>query len=395
MEINEIKSREELERDKRDLMEKIEDAKKEQPVNMAYLNTLQDKYEQLTQELENWEAKNFDINIDMEESERQKKKQSEQEQENLNNQEEREQEGQKNLEEQEQEQENLNNQKEEREQKNSEENTKEETNDLKDPKNEKGNEVEALDEQEGQENLNEQEEKEPNEQEEKDEHGNIKLTIAEWEKKSGIRALSWGGLENKKYSEEEFRCEVLGQSDRVYLIQDPSSAESFMKDNEAGWKSVMTSKSTIDMAIRSNNFPIDDINDDSYILMPNNKKIEDRDNDGDIDKNDIYGRQPKDIGESNDTVDEVNEDSILYGIPEEKINGRRAIMVKAIVEEVIKDRRKFVESIIGEGSLEDISKTDLDDVSNQMKFDLDNPPDIQKTQEIEQDDFGEIKPPVV
>lgn len=166
-------------------------------------------------------------------------------------------------------------------------------------------EVQTQEEQEQQEN-----EEALTEELENTDDSSPKFTLAQWENRTGINIVPDDYI-RQKYSkdltEEQFK-EILKNENVPKIIQEPGLAENYLKTPE-DWASVKTSKSAIDQAIRSGNFPTE-VNEESYILLEYNKdKImdehEDRNEDGygKIDEEDIYGKASKGSGAEKEIKD--------------------------------------------------------------------------------------------
>lgn len=246
-----------------------------------------------------------------------------------------------------------------------------------------------------------------------------KYTLTQWENRTGINIVPDDYI-RQKYSkdltEEQFK-EILQNENVPKIIQEPGLAENYLKTPE-DWASVKTSKSAIDQAIRSGNFPTE-VNEESYILLEYNKdKImdehEDRNEDGygKIDEEDIYGKASngsgfeEEIKDSSETKDEdikANEkaqESIINQIAEEylTIQGVNAAVVLApqlveIAESMgymdmanidIEQLAPLIDSNLDSLS-DDITKGDFDKISRNMVHDLEHP-ELEEEHEINEEE---------
>ncbi len=275
-------------------------------------------------------------------------------------------------------------------------------------------EVQKQEEQEQQEN-----EEALTEELENTDDSSLKFTLAQWENRTGINIVPDDYI-RQKYSkdltEEQFK-EILKNENVPKIIQEPGLAENYLKTPE-DWASVKTSKSAIDQAIKSGNFPTE-VNEESYILLEYNQdKImdehEDRNDDGygKIDEEDIYGKASKGSGfeeEIKDSSETKNEDieanenaqeSIINQIAEEylTIQGVNAavVLVPQLVEMAesmgymdmstidIEQLAPLIDSNLDSLS-DDTTKSDFDKISRNMVHDLEHP-ELEEEHEINEEE---------
>lgn len=233
-----------------------------------------------------------------------------------------------------------------------------------------------------------------------------KFTLSQWESKTGIDIVPDDYIRqkySKELTEEEFK-QILQNENVPKIIQEPGLADEYLKTSE-DWDSVKTSKSAIDQAIRSGNFPME-VNEESYILLEYNKdKImdehEDKDDEGygKIDEEDIYGKEAnnsefeeeiEDPYETKEKDEKEVQDSIIEQVAKEymKIKGTEATIVMTDqvvqmamsmgymntqnIETVMSQVAPLVASAISQEN-EEIPKSDFDKISRGMSYDLEHP----------------------
>lgn len=258
-----------------------------------------------------------------------------------------------------------------------------------------------------------EEEKEEQEQEkneaaelENSEDSSPRFTLTQWENKTGIDIVPDDYIRqkySKELTEEEFK-QILQNENVTKIIQEPGLAEEYLKTSE-DWASVKTSKSAIDQAIRSGNFPTE-VNEESYILLEYNKdKImdehEDRNDEGygKIDEEDIYGNETNDsdfeeeIKDSSETREEDEkevQDSIIEQVAKDYMKVKGAEATIAMTDQVVEMAKSMgyvnapnietleaqvaplVASVITQEN-EEIPKSDFDKISRGMSYDLEHP----------------------
>ena len=248
------------------------------------------------------------------------------------------------------------------------------------------------------------------EEEQKQDKGEFTLTITDWQIKTGIEIIPDEYIKQRydKYlTEEEFK-DILANENVPKIIKEPGKAEVFLKTPE-DWESVRTSMSSLEEAIRNNNFPID-VNDQSYILLQYDKdKIRDEHKDKDengyaqIDDEDIHG-----ISENDDARENVEEEQRLEeeansqdetGTLWNKIkiglkNGMKIVAAKEMLEAakdiatiagVVSPEVKVAAvalSVIEKGA--EVGKQAFDKISNELNRDLNNPNPLEANEQ-EQD----------
>lgn len=233
-----------------------------------------------------------------------------------------------------------------------------------------------------------------------------KFTLTQWENKTGIDIVPDDYIRqkySKELTEEEFK-QILQNENVPKIIQEPGLAEEYLKTPE-DWNSVKTSKSAIDQAIKSGNFPTE-VNEKSYILLEYNKdKImdehEDKDDDGygKIDEEDIYGKNQNGSGFEEEITDSFEtkvedekevQDSIIEQIAKDymKIKGAEATIAMADqvvqmamsmgymntqnIETAMAQVAPLVASVITQEN-EEIPKSDFDKISRGLSYDLEHP----------------------
>lgn len=245
--------------------------------------------------------------------------------------------------------------------------------------------------------------------------GKARYTLTAWQIKTGIEIVPDDYIRRKydKYLTEEDFKDILANENVPKIIQEPGSAEKYLKSAE-DWDSVRTSKSALEQAILSGNFPVD-VNDESYILLQYDKDtIRDYDNDKDdpsyavIDKKDIYGTidEEQSYEEEEKEVEEATEkeDNAIVGeLAKSYINGKLAVKAKdalelakkVVVAAVLEAQGPMVASVVGKGIdvVEKVGKAAFEKIHGTMGHDVEHPEIEEPGEEIETDDFGEIPSP--
>lgn len=264
----------------------------------------------------------------------------------------------------------------------------------------------TLEETRKEEEKKEKQEKSGNEELETQDDSSPKFTLTQWENKTGINIVPDDYIRqkySKELTEKEFK-QILQNENVPKIIQEPGLAEQYLKTPE-DWASVKTSKSAIDQAVRSGNFPAE-VNEESYILLEYNKdKImdehENRNEEGysKIDEEDIYGKNSngsgfeEEIKDSSETIEEEEkevQDSIIGQVTKEymKIKGAEATVAMANqvvqmamsmgymntqnIETAMAQVVPLAASAISQEN-EEIPKNDFDKISRGLSYDLEHP----------------------
>lgn len=265
----------------------------------------------------------------------------------------------------------------------------------------------TLEETRKEEEKKEEQEKNGNEELETQDDSSPKFTLTQWENKTGINIVPDDYIRqkySKELTEEEFK-QILQNENVPKIIQEPGLAEQYLKTPE-DWASVKTSKSAIDQAVRSGNFPTE-VSEESYILLEYNKdKImdehenKDEEGYGKIDEEDIYGKETNNSGfeeeikappEAIEEDEKEVQDSIIEQVAKEymKIKGAEAtvVMTDQVAQMAMSMGYMNAQNIVAMGAAqvvplvasaisqenEEIPKSDFDKISRGLSYDLEHP----------------------